>query len=155
MLERGPSSLPGIPKRADGRKRARSILRQSRKFGTAGSRSSVARGGCLRKKIELSISGTSRAPCSDECQRDGGTRTCGLCWRKMVTKTSVALMETGEEVKMRRNKVQVMDLILDGGKKSAGTKSASLVTHGRLLCPVEGAMAEGSGAGLGLAPAPG
>ena len=48
----------------------------------------------------------------------------------------IEAVDTGGQIEMqRRSQVYVMDLILDGGKKSAGFGGGqSLVTRGRLLC---------------------
>ena len=69
----------------------------------------------------------------------------------------IEVVETGAQIKMQRqNKVYVMDLTLDDGKKSAGFSSAGTNPVSPMLRLVKiGAMAEDSGAGIGAASAPG
>ena len=114
MLERGPSSLPDVPKRTDGRKYTSlySLDFQDSGFKVV---SGKASGCAIRSSSRFRVAAVHRVLMSVSDMVDQGT---GVALEKIGDQhiSRIDVVEEGEQIKMRkRNTVYVMDLTVDGG----------------------------------------
>ena len=113
MLERGPSSLPDVPKRTDGRK---NTSLYSLDFQDSGFKVSGKASGCaIRSSSRFRVAAVHRVLMSVSEMVDQGT---GVALEKIGDQhiSRIDVVEEGEQIKMQeRNTVCVMDLTVDGG----------------------------------------
>ena len=118
MLERGPSSLPDVPKRTDGRKYTSlySLDFQDNGFKVSGKASGCA----IRSSSRFRVAAVHRVLMSVSEMVDQGT---GVALEKIGDQhiSRIDVVEEGEQIKMQRRSTVCVDLTVNGGKKSAGS----------------------------------